>query len=214
MIRKILLLIPLFTFGIAHAELMDELDPRSLDIEDTLRQMDEEYEEATGLSPWIDHPSLNELANDSHTNDSHSGEGFDATACYRATCPVWVRVNLKEQLFYLYEKGVLTQTWITSTGRTGFVTPKMERNPTGRIYDAYSSKIYPGGDYQGLGNMPYAVFILGGYAIHGTPKDNWGDLGSPVSGGCIRLLPENGKIFNRLVRLNGRRAVWVSVETG
>lgn len=70
----------------------------------------------------------------------------------------------------------------------------------------------PGGDYNGLGNMPYAVFVRGGYAIHGTTKGNWPKLGTPASKGCIRLHPDNGFIFNRLVRAVGVRAAWVSVE--
>lgn len=70
----------------------------------------------------------------------------------------------------------------------------------------------PGGDYNGLGNMPYAVFIRGGYAIHGTIAANWSKLGTPASKGCIRLHPDNGFIFNRLVRASGVAQAWVSVE--
>lgn len=70
----------------------------------------------------------------------------------------------------------------------------------------------PGGDYNGLGNMPYAVFVRGGYAIHGTVQANWSKLGTPASKGCIRLHPDNGLIFNRLVRALGVALAWVSVE--
>lgn len=126
-------------------------------------------------------------------------------------CPVWVFINKDEQLLYLYLEGSLRYTWKVSTGRIGFVTPKFDQNPNGRVYDRYSSHIYPGGDYNGLGNMPYAVFIQGGYAIHGTTADHWADLGKAVSGGCIRLHPDNAQIFNKLVRANGVGSVWVTI---
>ncbi len=194
-IKKIIF-ISILSMGVAHAGVLDELNPQSPNIENILMQMDQNYEEATGLSAWL------------------PAEPMFAARCYRAACPTWARINLKEQLFYLYINGELVHTWLTSTGAEGYRTPLMDRNPNGRIYDAYSSKIYPGGDYEGLGNMPYAVFIVGGYAIHGTPEGNWSQLGTPVSGGCIRLLPDQGKIFNRLVRASGRFGTWITVESG
>lgn len=196
MCLRLALLISLFSFSFAHAAGLDDLNPKSPDIDRVLMQMDQDYESATGMSPFL------------------VDEEWSATSCFRASCPTWARVNLKEQLFYLYVDGLLTYAWTTSTGRAGFETPLIDRHPTSRIYDAYSSKLYPGGNFEGLGNMPYAVFVSGGYAIHGTPEVNWPLLGTAVSGGCIRLLPENGKIFNRLVRANGRSRVWMTVESG
>lgn len=84
--------------------------------------------------------------------------------------------------------------------------------PTAESMTAIHLRRIPGGDYNGLGNMPYAVFIRGGYAIHGTVKSNWSKLGTPASKGCIRLHPDNGFIFNRLVRASGVALAWVSVE--
>ena len=49
--------------------------------------------------------------------------------------------------------------------------------------------------------MPWSVFFHGGYAIHGT-TDVW-HLGHPASHGCIRLKPDNAKIFYTLVLKNG-----------
>jgi lipoprotein-anchoring transpeptidase ErfK/SrfK len=60
--------------------------------------------------------------------------------------------------------------------------------------------------------MPYAVFIRGGYAIHGTGQSNWPNLGKTASHGCIRLHPDNAFIFNRFVRAVGVAQAWVSVE--
>lgn len=62
--------------------------------------------------------------------------------------------------------------------------------------------------------MPYAVFIVRGYANHGTPEANWGDLFTTVLRGCIRLLPDQGKKFNLLARENRRRGVWATIKKG
>lgn len=181
-------------FAAFQENLLDELDPRSPDIEERLQEFDEAYFKMTGKSPFI--------------NKEEDQKGI----CYRNACPVWARVNLSEQLFYLYIDGELKYVWLTSTGKRGYNTPYLDENPNGRIYDRYTSSAYPGGDYNGLGNMPYAVFVRGGYAIHGTVQSNWPKLGTPASKGCIRLHPDNGYIFNRLVRASGVALAWVSVE--
>ena len=174
--------------------LMDELDPRSPDIEEKLREFDEDYYRSTGKSPFLER--------------DFSEKG----SCYRNSCPIWARVSKDEQLFYLYVDGAVKYVWLASTGRKGYSTPYMDQNPNGRIYDRYTSVTNPGGDYNGLGNMPYAVFIRGGYAVHGTTRGNWPSLGKPASKGCIRLHPDNGFIFNRLVRSYGIYRTWITVE--
>jgi hypothetical protein len=177
-------------------ELLEELNPFDPGVENLLREYDRWYEEGTGLP-------------------SHIGDGdalMAAPRCYRASCPVWARVVKSQQRLYLYLNGSLSATWLVSTGMPGFTTPNFDRHPDGRIYERYSSRRYPGGDYMGLGNMPYAVFISGGFAIHGTPAANWPRLGSRASHGCIRLHPDYGRYFNRLVRANGIGRVWITVQ--
>jgi hypothetical protein len=190
-----ILVLTLFQFN-AYAEfqenLLDELDPRSPDIEEKLREFDEAYFKMTGKSPFV--------------------ESTEKGDCYRNACPIWARVNLAEQFMYIYIDGELKYLWLTSTGKPGYRTPYLDENPNGRIYDRYTSTAYPGGDYNGLGNMPYAVFIRGGYAIHGTGQSNWPNLGKTASHGCIRLHPDNAFIFNRFVRAVGVAQAWVSVE--
>ncbi len=180
----------------AKGNVFDELDPRSPDIEKQLQEMDEDYEKTTGKSPFLDVNILEDFL----------------PSCFRNSCKVWADVDKAHQRFYLYIDGVLTYTWKTSTGRAGYETPDFDRHPNGRIYDRYTSTKYPDGDYNGLGNMPYAVFVEGGYAIHGTTRGNWPKLGTPASHGCIRLHPDNGQIFNVLVRRNGIANVWVTVN--
>lgn len=174
--------------------LLDELDPRDPEIEIILQYYDNEYYKATGQSAIIDDgPMAKE-------------------SCYRNACPVWAEIKKDQQMLYLYVDGAVKYVWLVSTGARGYTTPDMDLNPNGRVYDRYTSTAYPNGDYNGLGNMPYAVFLRGGYAIHGTTKGNWPMLGKPASHGCIRLHPDNGFIFNRLVRAYGVGSVWVTID--
>jgi len=113
---------------------------------------------------------------------------------------------------YVYINGSLQASWSVSTGMPGYGTPDFDKHPDGRIYDRYTSTKYPGGDWNGLGNMPYAVFIRGGFALHGTPRSNWSKLGRPASHGCIRMHPDNAYWFNRLVRQHGVSNVWITVQ--
>jgi hypothetical protein len=174
--------------------ILDDLDPRNPNIEKILQYYDNEYFKATGESAIIDEGKM--------SNGS----------CYRNACPIWIEAKKSEQKIYLYIDGALQYTWPISSGKRGYDTPDMDLNPNGRIYDRYSSITFPGGDYNGLGNMPYAVFLNGGYAIHGTTEGNWPVLGTPASHGCIRLHPDNAFIFNRLVRNYGTGSVWVTID--
>ena len=174
---------------------MDDFDPFDPNIEEKLNLMDAEYEAETGLS--------------SHLPDKSR---YFAAGCKRSACAVYAHVSKAQQLLSLYENGNLIGQFATSSGAKGHGTPNFDQRPNGRIYDAYTSKAYPGGDYNGLGNMPYAVFISGGFAIHGTGKSNWPKLGRPASHGCIRVHPDNAYRFNRLVRQYGVANTWITVE--
>jgi hypothetical protein len=174
---------------------MDELDPFAENIDETLNEMDQKYFEETGLSPFVE------------TLMAPMGQ-----ACSRATCPVWIKVDKSEQRLYLYRNGALEATWAVSTGIAGRGTPNFDKNPNGRIYDRYTSTKFPGGDYKGLGNMPYAIFIEGGFAIHGTGTSNWRKLGQTASHGCIRIHPDNAYYLNRLVRQTGIYQTWITVQ--
>ena len=179
--------------------IIEELNPFDPNIEEKLKELDRVYEEETGLSSHLpDYGGVEEL--------------FGMAGCYRASCPVWLRINRGTQSFTLYVYGNIQRTGLVSTGLPGYGTPAFDKHPDGRIYDRYTSTKYPGGDYMGLGNMPYAVFISGGVAVHGTPQGNWSKLGKRASHGCIRMHPDNGFVFNRLTRQYGIRNVWITVE--
>ncbi|MBX2987204.1 MAG: L,D-transpeptidase [Bdellovibrionaceae bacterium] len=174
---------------------IEELNPYDADIEETLQRFDAEYERATGLPSHLEDDLMTPMQG----------------GCYRETCYIWAHVNKASQTMNVYIEGRLTFSWAVSTGLRGR-TPNFDTHPSGRVYDRYTSTKFPGGNYRGLGNMPYAVFIRGGFAIHGTPEGNWRHLGRPASHGCIRLHPDNGYAFNRLVRSVGARRVWITVN--
>lgn len=188
----------------AKGNFFDELDPRRPDIKKILKDLDADYESATGKSAHLEMNLATDFFQDSLEDL--------LPRCYRNSCKIWVDIDKFTQRLYLYIDGVLTYTWKTSTGREGFETPDIDSRPDGRIYTRYVSTKYPEGDYNGLGNMPFAVFIYGGYAIHGTTRGSWGNLGHPASHGCIRLHPDNGQILNVMVRRNGVHNVWVTVN--
>lgn len=174
----------------------EEFDPNDPNAEAILEAYDRYYQEVTGIDPHLE----------------GYGELFTPIGgCYRQSCAVWAHVNKATQRMKLYIDGTLVDTFKTSTG-TGNRTPNFDKNPDGRIYTAYTSRKFPGGDYNGLGNMPYAVFIRGGFAIHGTPRSNWKYLGSKASHGCIRIHPDNARWFNSLVRQAGVRNTWITVD--
>ncbi len=177
---------------------MDELDPFASNIEETLQQYDKAYESETGLPAFATPLNL--------------GSFLESTGCVQLGCQIYAQVVKSEQKLYLYINGTLTATWAVSTGIPGRETPLLNSHPDGRIYQHYTSTKFPGGDYQNLGNMPYAVFIQGGFAIHGTGTANWPKLGHKASHGCIRIHPDNAKYFNGLVRTAGVENVWVSVQ--
>ena len=135
-----------------------------------------------------------------------------SASCFRNSCKIWAWIDKNEQRFHLYLDGVLTFSWKTSTGRWGFETPDMDTRPNGRIYIKHTSIKYKEGDYNGLGNMPFSVFVDGEIAIHGSIRESWWRLGTSASHGCIRLHPDNAEIFNYLVRTKGIRNVWITIN--
>lgn len=132
--------------------------------------------------------------------------------CREKECYLYVEIIKSRQVLYLYLDGELTDSFKVSTGKGRYRTPDLNLRPSGPIFTKYTSKKFPGGNYQGLGNMPYAVFVRGGYAIHGTTPGNFSKLGAPASHGCIRLHPDNGRVFYELVKLVGLSNTWVNVR--
>jgi lipoprotein-anchoring transpeptidase ErfK/SrfK len=88
----------------------------------------------------------------------------------------------------------LNYTWSVSTGRKGYETPVGKYQPVWADAE-HKSSIYEDAP------MPFAVFFVGGYAIHGTTEVK--HLGKPASHGCVRLDPANAEIFYNAVNAVG-----------
>ena len=158
--------------------------------------------------------------------------------CKRETCPVYILVDKSDQRADIFiegknikdgamdKDGVLfplgrhdgNGRWKVTTGMKGHETPNFDRKleSNARIYNRYSSSKYPGGDWQGFGNMPYAMFILRGFAIHGTTgTDTTGNLSKlgtkPLSHGCVRIHSLNARELNKVVRKYGVQNTWIRV---
>lgn len=136
----------------------------------------------------------------------------DSGTCREKSCLLYAEVIKQTQTLYLYLDGSLIDSFPVSTGINNTATPSMSVRPSGPLFTRYTSKKFPGGNYRGMGNMPYVVFILGGYAIHGTTPGNFDKLGTPASHGCIRLHPVNARIFYELVKITGLADTWVTVK--
>jgi hypothetical protein len=146
---------------------------------------------------------------DSFLNKSHVIEN---RGCKEKECLLFVEIVKSVQTMFVYLDGTLIDSFAVSTGMLKFETPVMNIRPHGPLFTKYKSKKFPGGNYMGLGNMPYAVFIRGGYAIHGTTRRNFKKLGTKASHGCVRLHPVNAKIFYELVKRIGINYTWVTIR--
>jgi len=176
----------------------EEFNPFDPEAEKQLQAFDAIYESQTGLPAFP------------------AGQQESLTAategCYQSTCAIFVDIDKATQTLRLYLDGRYVDQWLVSTGTEGYRTPNFNKRFNGRIYEGYTSSRYPGGDYNGLGNMPYAMFISGGFALHGTPRANWKRLGRPASHGCIRIHPDNAAYLNRILRQVGVRNSWITVR--
>ena len=103
-----------------------------------------------------------------------------------AVKPIIALVKIGNQTLQLYERGKFLIEWEISSARAGKVTPK------GTWTAKWLSKNHKSSIYDGAA-MPHSVFFNGDYAIHGTRQID--QLGEPASAGCVRLHPENAKIF-------------------
>jgi lipoprotein-anchoring transpeptidase ErfK/SrfK len=119
-----------------------------------------------------------------------------------AATTVVAKVDLSQQRMNVYVGGVIRYTWAVSTGRGRY------RTPTGTWSAKWLSPKHRSRKYHNA-PMPWSVFYNGGYAVHGTNEIS--GLGTPRSHGCIRLHPDNARIFFQLVQANGKQNTKVQV---
>lgn len=116
--------------------------------------------------------------------------------------PLVARVDLSDQRMYVYLDERLVHTFPVSSGRGKYGTP------TGRWNAYWLSPKHRSRKYNNA-PMPWAVFFHEGYAVHGTTDLR--NLGRPASHGCIRLHPDNAKIFFKMVEASGKESTLVSI---
>ena len=126
----------------------------------------------------------------------------DETAVEKPSTLVLARVDLSDQKMYVYVDEKLEYVFPISSGRGSYHTP------TGQWNAAWLSRYHRSKKYHNA-PMPYSVFFYRGYAVHGTTDIR--HLGAPASHGCIRLHPDNAKIFFSLVQENGKASTLISI---
>ena len=132
------------------------------------------------------------------------GLGMDIVGSVAETpSPVLMaRVDISAQTMQVFLGESLVETFPVSTGRMGYGTPVGDYQAQW-LATQWRSKKYHNAP------MPWSVFFHGGYAIHGT-TEVW-RLGRPASHGCVRLHPDNAKIFFQLVRESGLDSTRISI---
>ena len=111
-----------------------------------------------------------------------------------ALAQVVAHISLSTQRMNVSIDGVPRFNWAVSTARPGYRTPTGTFKPTA-LFRYHASTIYSGSP------MPYSIFFLRGYAIHGSYETKY--LGRPASHGCIRLHPSNAAALYALVQQHG-----------
>jgi len=80
--------------------------------------------------------------------------------------------------------------------------------PTGQFYPDFLSPDHISSIYHVP--MPWSVFFNGNIAIHGDPDMRM--LGQPASNGCVRVAPDEAKIFYEMVEAVGLRNTTIIVR--
>jgi lipoprotein-anchoring transpeptidase ErfK/SrfK len=111
-----------------------------------------------------------------------------------ALAQVVAKISLSTQRMNVSVDGVPRFNWAVSTARPGYRTPTGTFKPTA-LFRYHASTIYSGSP------MPFSIFFLRGYAIHGSYETKY--LGRPASHGCVRLHPSNAAALYLLVKTYG-----------
>ena len=119
-----------------------------------------------------------------------------------ARADIAVRIEVARQEMNVDVDGVRFATWAVSTARRGYRTPVGTYRPY-LLDRVHYSKLY---DYT---PMPYSIFFLRGYAIHGTTEVR--NLGRAVSHGCVRLQPDNATRLFDLISIHGLQNTSISI---
>ena len=114
-----------------------------------------------------------------------------------------VVIDISDQTMTVRVKDGRRWSWPVSTARPGYRTPIGTFHPIRFERKWYSIKY-------DLAPMPWSIFFLGGYAIHGTTEIS--RLGRPVSHGCVRLHPDNARLLFSLASARRRDDTEIVVQ--
>ena len=92
----------------------------------------------------------------------------------------WIDVNLSQQKLYAYEGNNIVNTFLISSGVAAHPTVTGQYH----IYVKYRFDDMQGPGYF-LPNVPYVMYFLEGYGLHGTYWHS--NFGHPMSHGCVNL---------------------------
>ncbi len=98
----------------------------------------------------------------------------------------YVIVNISHQWLYAYEGDILVFDAPVTTGKDGFNTPAGNFSIYAKVPSQTMSGTL-GGEYYSVPNVPHAMYINGGVALHGTYWHNAFGSGVRLSHGCINL---------------------------
>ena len=102
----------------------------------------------------------------------------------------YIDINLSEQTLYAFEGTKQVNSFLVSTGRSGYATPTGEFHIYGK--DRYA--LMDGPDYY-LPNVPFVSWFLGDYSIHGTYWHS--NFGHVMSHGCVNASISDAEwVFN------------------
>jgi lipoprotein-anchoring transpeptidase ErfK/SrfK len=120
-----------------------------------------------------------------------------------ATSKLKIEIDLSTQTMRVDGGFFNRHNWRVSTARPGY------RTPVGKFRPIRLERIWYSSKYENS-PMPYSIFFLGGYAIHGTYEVK--RLGRAVSHGCVRLAPNNARKLFELVKSYGRANTVISIR--
>jgi len=112
-------------------------------------------------------------------------------------------VEKSKQTVKIKVNGQIVDTWKVSTGRPGHSTPDFVNLPVLKMVPDYWSHKYNA-------PMPYSIFITDAIALHATTPDQYGNLGSVASHGCIRqTLTEAKALYNFVKKHRAQTRIYV-----
>jgi lipoprotein-anchoring transpeptidase ErfK/SrfK len=117
----------------------------------------------------------------------------ERTVFGRPHLPQWIHVSVKEQRLRAFEYGRLTKTFLISTARAGFTTPRGDHSIMAKPFHVrYAGYYGPNNPLNyDLGIVPYNLRFAPRIYIHYAPWHN--NFGAPMSRGCVNVNRTNAE---------------------